>query len=199
MSTLKIFIPITKVDATQRLVYGIATAEIEDHSGQICDYESTKPYYEKWSEEIAKSTGGKSLGNVRAMHGAIAAGKLTALTFNDARKQIEICAKIIDDAEWMKVREGVYTGFSQGGTYVRRWTDDDGLDRYTVEPIEISLVDLPCLPEARFEMIKADGSREWREFGKRLDPIERLSALIVRRSPRNAGLRSGGTIEGSSW
>jgi hypothetical protein len=61
---------------------------------------------------------------------------------------------------------------------VRRWTGEDGLNRYTVEPIEISLVDLPCLPQARFEMIKADGSREWREFGKRLDPVARLSTLI---------------------
>jgi hypothetical protein len=52
------------------------------------------------------------------------------------------------------------------------------LNRYTIEPIEISLVDLPYLPQARFEMIKADGSREWREFGKHLDPIARLSALI---------------------
>lgn len=178
MSALEILIPITKVDATQRLVYGIATAEVEDHAGEICDYNSTKPYYEKWSEEIAKSTGGKSLGNVRAMHGAIAAGKVTTLTFNDAQKQIEICAKIIDDAEWLKVREGVYTGFSQGGSYVRRWTDDDGLQRYTAEPLEISLVDLPCLPQARFEMIKADGSHEWRKFAKGFDTIARLSAII---------------------
>jgi hypothetical protein len=178
MSALEMLIPITKVDATQRLVYGIATAETEDHSGQICDYESTKPYYEKWSEEIAKSTAGKSLGNVRAMHGAIAAGKLTAITFNDARKQIEICAKIIDDAEWLKVCEGVYTGFSQGGSYVRRWTDEDGLSRYTVDPLEISLVDLPCLPQARFELIKTDGSQEWREFGKDLDPIAQSSTIV---------------------
>jgi hypothetical protein len=178
MSMLEMFIPITKVDAAQRLVYGIATAEIEDRSGEICDYESTKPYYEKWSDEIAKSTGGRSLGNVRAMHGAVAAGKVTALTFNDARRQIEVCAKIVDDAEWAKIREGVYTGFSQGGSYVRRWRDADGLQRYTAQPLEISLVDLPCLPQARFEMIKADGSREWRGFRKDFDLVARLSAII---------------------
>ena len=164
MSDLQIFIPITKVDAAQRLVYGIVTAEIEDRAGEICDYDTTKPYYEKWSEEIAKSTGGKSLGNLRAMHGSVAAGKITSLNFNDADRQIEVCAKIVDDAEWRKVREGVYTGFSQGGAYVRRWTDDSGLQRYTAQPLEVSLVDLPCLPQARFEMIKSDGSREWRSF-----------------------------------
>ena len=56
MYELQLFIPITKVDARQRLVYGIATAECEDRTGEICDYASTKPLYEKWSAEIARST-----------------------------------------------------------------------------------------------------------------------------------------------
>jgi len=178
MSALRMFIPITKVDAAQRLVYGLATAEAEDRAGEICDYASTKPNYEKWSAEIAKSTGGKSLGNVRAMHGAVAAGKVTKINFNDADKQIEICAKVIDDAESQKVTEGVYTGFSQGGAYARRWTDEDGLTRYTAEPSEISLVDLPCLPQARFEMIKLDGARELRRFRKGSDAAARLQFVI---------------------
>jgi hypothetical protein len=151
MSALRMFIPITKVDAARRLVYGVATAEAEDRAGEICDYTTTKPLYEKWSEEIAKSTKGKSLGNLRAMHGPVAAGKVTAITFNDDEKQIEICAKVVDDAEWTKVLEGVYTGFSQGGNYERRWTDSEGKARYTAAPNEISLVDLPCLPQATFE------------------------------------------------
>ena len=161
---LPLDIPITKVDAARRLVYGVATAEVADRAGEVCDYASTKPHYEKWSEAISASTGGKSLGNLRAMHGNVAAGKVTTLTFNDAAKQIEICAKVVDDAEWDKVAEGVYTGFSQGGTYARRWTDEAGAKRYTADPHEISLVDLPCLAQARFEMIKADGSHEWRAF-----------------------------------
>ncbi|MHB8885819.1 MAG: hypothetical protein ACYC5H_12230 [Methylovirgula sp.] len=182
MSELSLFIPITKVDQRQRLVYGIATAESEDRSGEICDYASTKPLYEQWSQEIAQSTGGKSRGNLRAMHGAVAAGKIIALAFNDEARQIEICAKVIDDAEWRKVEEGVYTGFSQGGTYARRWTDDAGRKRYTAAPSEISLVDLPCLPQARFEMIKADGSRVVRPFGQRigkgLDLVAQFAELV---------------------
>jgi len=169
MSALELFIPITKVDQRQRLVYGIATAECEDRMGEICDYASTKPLYQKWSAEIAQSSKGKSRGNLRAMHGAVAAGKITSLAFNDDERQIEICAKVIDDAEWRKVEEGVYTGFSQGGTYAERWTDADGRTRYTAAPSEISLVDLPCLPQARFEMIKSDGSRVLRRFGKGLN------------------------------
>ncbi|HET6379369.1 MAG TPA: hypothetical protein VFG05_13840 [Methylocella sp.] len=178
MSALRMFIPITKVDAPQRLVYGVATAEKEDRAGEICDYESTKPFYEKWSDEIKRSSGGKSLGNLRAMHGPVAAGKVVAITFNDAAKQIEICAKVVDDAEWSKVQEGVYTGFSQGGTYERRWTDTEGRTRYTAAPNEISLVDLPCLPQATFEMIKADGTSERHSFAIAGESRKRLESLI---------------------
>jgi hypothetical protein len=32
--------------------------------------------------------------------------------------------------------------------------------RYTAEPLEVSLVDHPCLPEATFTVIKLDGSTE---------------------------------------
>ena len=161
---LSMFIPISKVDVAQRLVYGIATGETEDHSGEMCDYASTKPLYEKWSADFMKASNGKSFGNLRSMHGSTAAGKLTQIVFNDEEKQIEICAKVVDDAEWNKVQEGVYTGFSQGGVYRKRWKDEAGKQRYTAEPYEVSLVDMPCLPTATFSVIKADGAVEIRKF-----------------------------------
>jgi hypothetical protein len=100
------------------------------------------------------------------MHGNVAAGKLIDIAFNDAQRRIEICGKVVDDAEWQKVEEGVYTGFSQGGRYLKRWPDPNAPDlvRYTAEPLEISLVDHPCLPEATFTVVKADGSTELRKF-----------------------------------
>jgi hypothetical protein len=161
-----LFIPLSKADAAQRLIYGYATAELPDRSGEICDYATTKPYYEQWSADFAKATDGKSLGNLRAMHGKVAAGKISAIAFNDEEKRIEIAAKIVDDEEWRKIEEGVYTGFSQGGAYVKRWADRENPDftRYTACPSEISLVDLPCLPQATFELVKADGAREARAF-----------------------------------
>ncbi|UHC16058.1 hypothetical protein LRS73_26865 [Methylobacterium currus] len=183
MSDLSLFLPLTKVDAEQRLVYGVATAETKDRSGEVCDYASTKPYYEKWSGGIHKATDGKSFGNLRAMHGKVAAGKVTALSFNDDAKQIEICAKVVDEAEWAKVLEGVYTGFSQGGAYVKRWKGEDGVMRYTAEPSEISLVDLPCLPSATFQVLKADGA-ETRRFAPAVTvaPVEPSNADIVARA-----------------
>ncbi len=181
---LQLFIPLRKADAAQRLVYGYATAESPDRSGEICDYASTKPYYQQWSANFAKATDGKSFGNIRAMHGAVAAGKIASIAFNDAEKRIEIAAKIVDDDEWRKVEEGVYTGFSQGGAYVKRWPDPQNPDltRYTAAPSEISLVDLPCLPDANFELIKADGVSETRAFVKRQEPEKPSTGL-------GAGLR----------
>ncbi len=166
MDDMKLFVPITKIDAAKRLVYGVVTAEKPDVTGEVCDYASTKPLYQKWSQKFASATDGKSLGNLRAMHGHIAAGKLIEIAFNDEAKQVEICGKVVDDAEWQKVEEGVYTGFSQGGRYLKRWPDPDrpALMRYTAEPLEVSLVDHPCLPEATFAVIKADGSTELRKF-----------------------------------
>ena len=163
MSKPNIFFKLTKVDVAKREVTGIATAELPDLAGEVCDYESTKPYYQKWSEGIHKATGGKSLGNVREMHGNIAAGKVVSLDFDDAAKAIRIVTKCVDDSTWNKILEGVLTGFSQGGDYVKRWKDGD-LWRYTADPSEVSYVDLPCLPEGTFEVVKADGASEVRKF-----------------------------------
>lgn len=156
---LRMYLPITKVDAVNRLVYGVATAEVADRSNEICDYERTKKNYQRWSDDISKASGGKSLGNVRSMHGKVVAGKLTEMTFNDRGKQIEVCAKIVNDNEWNMVVEGCYTGFSQGGRYVDRFPDPGNarLTRYVADPNELSLVDIPCLPTSTFQLIKSTG------------------------------------------
>jgi hypothetical protein len=165
----RIFIPICKIDEEKRLVYGKMTFEAEDASGEIWDYAGSKPYFEQWSANAEKTSGGKSLGNLRVMHQQIAAGKLTQFLLDDDSKCVEIAAKVVDDGEWGKVLEGVYTGFSQGGRYVKRWKDpdDNTKTRYISDPVEVSLVDLPCLPGATFQYVKADGSVELRKFSTR--------------------------------
>lgn len=163
MNKPNIFFRLTKVDVAKREVTGIATAELPDQTGEICDYETTKPFYQKWSANIAKASGGKSLGNVREMHGNIAAGKVIDLQFDDAKRLIRIVTKCVDDSTWNKIIEGVLTGFSQAGDYVKKWKDGDHM-RYTADPSEISYVDNPCLFEATFEIVKADGSTEMHKF-----------------------------------
>ena len=181
MSALDLFLPLAKVDLDQRLVSGVATAETPDRAGEIFDYSSSKPYFEQWSADALAASGGKSFGAVRAMHAPIAAGKLTDIAFDDDAKRITVAAKIVDDDEWRKVQEGVYTGFSQGGRYVKRWPDaDTGLIRYTAEPHEISLVDLPCVPDATFDVVK-NGVVEKRAFAAR--PRRTITADVMKTDP----------------
>ena len=162
----RLFVPLTKVDVEKRLVFGTIAEEIADRADEIMDYESARPEFEAWSAEIAKASDGRSLGNLRAMHGSVAAGKLESIAFDDASKRIECCGKVVDDAEWNKVLEGVYTGFSMGGRYLKRWKDEANplLTRYTPRPAEVSLVDNPCIPTATFEVVKEDGTSELRKF-----------------------------------
>lgn len=185
---MQIFARITKVDEATGKVYGRAVQEVVDRSGEIFDYATSKPNFEKWSTDIAKATDGKSVGNVRAMHGKVAAGKLTAITFNDAEKAIDVVAEIVDPVEREKALKGVYTGFSIGGRYVRKWEDDvhKGVERYTAEPSEISIVDLPCVPTAQFTVVKSDGSEELRKFSPDADRIAKARSDMAARIHKNA-------------
>ena len=173
MSEASLFFAIKSVDEEQRLVYGRATQEVLDRQGEVWDYEQSKPLWEEWISETEAASGGKSKGNLRSMHqGNVAAGKVVRVDFNDTEKAIDVCAKVVDDAEWAKVLEGVYTGFSQGGKYVKKWNDPavkgfGGMPavRVVIAPKELSLVDRPAVPTANFfEVVKCDGTTETRRF-----------------------------------
>ena len=165
MSQFSIFVPINKIDEEQRLVYGTVAAEVMDNSGEMFDYEGSKDYFAKWSENAHATSGGKSYGNVRVMHTSKVAGIVSSpLGFDDENRVIEACAKVVDDAEWEMVKAGGYTGFSMGGRYVSRATKSDGVKTYIADPCEISLVDKPCIPTATFSVVKADGITETHRF-----------------------------------
>jgi hypothetical protein len=163
MKSMNLFAQIAKIDESKHEVWGVATAEIVDKEGEIFDYQSSKPYFKCWSDEIAKATEGKSLGNVREMHEPSAVGKLVAIAFDDDLKQIRVGARIVDSVAWQKCMLGVYTGFSIGGAYVNAWKDGEYV-RFTANPVEISVVDNPCVPGAHFTAVKADGTCEVRKF-----------------------------------
>ena len=175
-------IPMFKINEEQRLVYGRATKEAVDRSGEIMDYETSKENFIEWSNDFAERTNGKSYGAVREQHDAKkAVGKIAQpLSFVDEEKAIDVCVKVVDDEAWEKVKEGVLTAFSIGGRYGKQWTDDEGNLHYTAVPTEISLVDQPCLPEAVIEYVKADGSIEMKTFhkeGKNMDEMQKANAL----------------------
>jgi hypothetical protein len=159
---MNFFAPLLKADAAQRLVWGTIAAEQPDKSNEIMDYATAKPEFEKWSADIAKATGGKSLGNVRLMHKKDAVGKVVEMIYDDLAKRIDVCVKVVDDAAWKMIEEGVLSGFSIGGGYLKKWADktNAALKRYTPVLSEVSLVDNPCLGSAKFSLIKADGVEE---------------------------------------
>ncbi len=162
---MQIFARLIKVNEADRTVEGIIASEAVDRSGEVFDYEKSKPHFLAWSEQMAKATGGKNLGNVRAMHGKVAAGVTKELIFDDAAKNITVKSEIVDNNEWDKVLKGVYTGFSIGGKYGSKWEDPVlKAQRYEAIPAEYSLVDLPCNPDAQFTVIKTDGTEELRKF-----------------------------------
>jgi hypothetical protein len=167
--SVNLFAQIAKIDESKHEVWGIATAEVVDKEGEIFDYQSSKPYFKRWSDEIAKATEGKSLGNVREMHEPSAVGKLVAIDFDDELKQIRVGARIVDSAAWQKCTLGVYTGFSIGGSYVKAWRDGEFV-RFTANPAEISVVDNPCVPGAHFTAVKVDGTCEVRKFNPAAAP-----------------------------
>jgi hypothetical protein len=85
------FLRLLKVDEAKREVWGTIAEELADKSGEIMDYESSKPYFQKWSAEFEKATDGESLGNVREMHTHSAVGRLTLIVFDDKASIVTPC------------------------------------------------------------------------------------------------------------
>jgi hypothetical protein len=158
------FAQFVKVNEATGEFTGIAAEEIPDQAGEIFDYEASKPLIKAWSDDSFEHSGGKSRGNLRAMHDPKrATGLLTDIVFNDAAKRVEVSGQVVDTEELAKLAKGVYTGLSFGGSYA--WRKQDGIHvRYAAKPVELSLADKPCVPTAHFTLVKADGSQEERAF-----------------------------------
>lgn len=173
---LHIFVPLVKVDVAKREVWGVVTAEVPDKENEVCDYDTTVPYYKALVDEMSKATDGINIFPLREMHGLSAAGKGISIEFREGTKEVYMGFKVVDDAAWKKVEECVYTGFSQGGRYIKKW-QDGAYVKYTAKPSEVSLVDLPCLTRAHFDYVKADGTVEKRAFKKEAEIPTEVGAL----------------------
>ncbi len=157
------------------LAHGLLTAQEPDQENEVCDYESTVPYFKALVARYTKATEATgaevSLFPVREMHSTIAAGAGRKIEFDDVAKTITITVHVVDRSSAEKVRKGVLVGFSQGGTYVKTWKKGENT-WYTADPGEASLVDSPCLKRAMidsiaeksFQYVKENGSTEMRKF-----------------------------------
>jgi hypothetical protein len=118
------------------------------------------------------------MGPLCEMHGNVAAGKITELHFDHAKKAIDVAATVVDPVSRQKCVSGVFQGFSIGGSYLKKWPAMVGnqlATKYTAAPTEISLVDNPCVDSARFSrmsktfrLVKRDGTTERRRFASPL-------------------------------
>ena len=161
---MECFIRIVKLDEESRLIHGRMVPEAPERSqGAIpgdLDYDSAKPALRDWSKACEDTTGGRSKGDVRAMHGTLVAGEVVDLAFSDAERTIGIVVKVVDDKEWRKCAEGCYTGFAVAGGDAGTWQGGSPARRIP-RMTELSLVDRPSRPPPRRSTLhKADGSAE---------------------------------------
>lgn len=183
----RIFCPLVKVDEAKREVWGIVTAEEPDKDGEVCDFESTVPYYKDMVSEMSKATDGANIFPLREMHGLSAVGKGISIDFRKDSKEVYMGFKVVDDNAWKKVKENVYTGFSQGGKYVKKWKVGDNI-HYTAKPVEVSLVDVPCLTRAHYDLVRADGSVIKKSYSKGMMTMEQQVAVELAKA---AGCKCG--------
>lgn len=159
-------------------VDGVMVAEEPDLTNEVWDYATSKANIIEWSNRIAAKTGGKSLGNLRSMHGdnTTACGRFLSVTPDDTQRLFHAVAEVVDPIDQEKCRKGVYSGFSIKAPYAKKWPDmvnGRRVTRWTSGvPIETSLVDVPCIPSACFTMKMADGTEVIKRFAGTENSIE---------------------------
>ena len=136
---------IQKIDAEQRMVWGYASTEAKDGHGEIVLKSAIEGALDDYLE----------FANIREMHQLSAVGTAEEAFVDD--KGMYVCAKVVDDGAWKKIQDKVYKGFSIGGKVLARDPDDKKIIT-KVRIDEISLVDRPSNPEARFDVWKAAGA-----------------------------------------
>lgn len=156
--SLAVYLPITRVDATERTVTGQATVEKPDAYGTIFGY--CPEAWLKWR------------GNMREQHDPKkAVGRAIEVTPDPEERAIYVTSKVSRGAQdtWLKIEDGVLTGYSASiipdpefGGDPRKWPKKEYngkeypyLPRYTVA--ETSYVDNPATPGCNITVVRADG------------------------------------------
>jgi hypothetical protein len=183
--SLSVYLPITRVDATSRMVTGQATVEKPDAYGTIFGY-----YPDAWL---------KWRGNMREQHDPKkAVGKAIEVIPDDQERAIYVTSKVSRGAQdtWLKIEDGVLSGYSASiipdeefGNDPRKWPKKqyEGreypyLPRYTVA--ETSYVDNPATPGCNISLVRADGflseviDTTVEEAEEHPRPVERAGARV---------------------
>lgn len=173
------FFQLQKFSEFDGIATGVMCCQEPDFDNEIMDYFGSKPYIQNWSSTQLQNSQGKSKGNVRLQHDAKKlAGFLTDIDFDDRNKRVTISAKILDPTARTMLQQGVLTGFSIGGSYIKKTPLSNGLTQYIANPSEVSVVDRPCSPSAVFESVKADGTIQLVKFQKTWDGLEKSARIL---------------------
>jgi HK97 family phage prohead protease len=175
---MRLYGNIQKIDKEQRIVAGYASTEAVDAHGEVVTKAAIEAALEGYLE----------FANVREMHQLSAVGVTEEASVDD--KGLYIAAKITDDIAWGKVKSGTYKGFSIGGKTLAR--DPDNRKIITKIALnEISLVDRPSNPEARFDVWKAAGLHDGGDLAKVIGERDSLAAQLAARDRAIAELADG--------
>jgi len=159
--SLKLGVPISKVDAERRIVSGFATLDNVDRQGDIVLASASKAAFEAFS------------GNVREMHDKIAAGRVVNFReqayYDPATEKfyegiyVDVYVSRGAASTWEKVLDGTLTGFSIGGIVTEKEDVFDSelgawisvIKAYVLA--ELSLVDAPANQLSNiFSVLKMD-------------------------------------------
>lgn len=155
MATAQRFLTITRVededDGTLR-VHGIAASESRADDGLVITADAMRKALPSF---MAPGRGGP----LREMHRAdVAAGVVEEARVSPQGETL-VVAHVVDPVACLKVRQQVYKGFSIRGKITAR--DPSDASRVTGLALrELSLVDLPADPEARFTLVRIAGGAE---------------------------------------
>jgi hypothetical protein len=160
--TVRLSMPLTKVDKERRIVSGFASLDNLDKQDDIVTAEASMDAFAKFR------------GNIREMHQPLAVGKMVDFKedkyFDPESKKfykgVFVSAYVSKGAQdtWEKVLDGTLTGFSIGGR-MNKWDDayDEKADKKIrvikqYDLVELSLVDSPANQFANIMSIeKVDG------------------------------------------
>jgi hypothetical protein len=156
---------ITKMDPLQGKFWATAAlGGVKDRAGERLNYLKSKPNFEAIVKSQSAATGGVSKFPLRLQHDdKFCAGRIDDMKFDDARQSVDVEGTVVHPIAKMLLAEKCLTGVSIGGSCTKSRLPD-GTVEYVAIPQEISVVDRPCLEQATFQLVKADGSFEMTKF-----------------------------------
>ena len=158
---LRMFIPITRVheEGGSVFVEGYATRDAVDDRGTAFDFDGGTEAFTEWTDKFQRLTDGESMGNIREMHGKVAAGRCVGWRPDEKEKGHYICAEVVDDAAAKKCQKRVYTGFSIGADPLEPPRMEKRGTRmvpvyHKFRIVEVSLVDHGSTPGTEFTVVR---------------------------------------------